>query len=236
MISSFTDVERRAFVQIDLEFHEALLAHEISSEEYALGVYLACEASFFTKRVTTSLARLIDDLEWDCSSDTAGRRLAKLEEQGFIAYDVKRGARRYSITVTSRLLYDRATSAPPPHHLRKTDPTFAELASAETSATTVAQVPGIPDPERDTVQVEPPLKPPQEEDLQERYRQERENPRGKDPHTPTKAGSNNERETPLIALPLVTSEGECKRHPTEPKPWCLECKAIANAEARGGAA
>ena len=104
-----------AFVQINLEFYEARQTGEITGRAYCLGLHLACEANYVTKRATTSVARLLDDLGWDCSDETVRRYLAELRELGFIDFEMGQGQRRgYTITVTSRLLYER-TSTRLPH-------------------------------------------------------------------------------------------------------------------------
>lgn len=104
-----------AFVQINLEFYEARQTGEITGRAYCLGLHLACGANYVTKRATTSVAQLLDDLGWDCSDETVRRHLAELRDHGFIDFEMGQGQRRgYAITVTPRLVYER-TSTRLPH-------------------------------------------------------------------------------------------------------------------------
>lgn len=160
-----------AFVQINLGFHEARQRGDISGGSYCLGLHLACEANYFTKRVTTPITRLIDDLEWDCVPETVRRRLAELREHGFVEYDVRAGQRRgYAITVTSKLVYDKTTSTRPPHDLLVEDPFRVEVTSTSTSTGTLGESSAMPDVDTGTGSGEPPQKPPQDRGVQERRR------------------------------------------------------------------
>lgn len=124
-----------AFVQLNLELWEAWRTGEISTEERDLGLYVGFETDFRTGTLTRTLSAMGSELRWGCSTDTVSRRLAKLREAGFVAYEVTRGQRRaYVIQPTARLLragrlaHDyRTTSA-------ATGVTVAEVTAAPTSA------------------------------------------------------------------------------------------------------
>jgi hypothetical protein len=167
-----------AFVQINLEFHEARQRGDISGGAYSLGLYLACEANYFTKRTLTTLPRIADDLEWECSMETVRRRLTELREHGFIAYDVKRGSPRgYPIQVTEKLLYNRdlhKTST----DLHTEDPFRVEVSSSPTSTEAPVESREKSDGETLSPASQPPHRPPQEGGVQERL-EKRPLPSGK---------------------------------------------------------
>jgi hypothetical protein len=148
---------------LNLEFWEAWKRGDINDAERDLGFYLACEADFRNGRTTKSLTAIMDDLSWTGSVETARRRLKKLRETEYIAYDVRAGQRRaYTITVTSKLVVRPATATRPPHNsdATSTDSTheIVEVTSATTSATTSTLVV----PARLNEAEQPPQRPPHE--------------------------------------------------------------------------
>ena len=167
-----------AFVQVNLGFHEARQIGDLSGRAYCLGFYLACEANFMTKRVTTKVAQIADDLEWDCSHETVRRALTELRDQGFVEYDVRPGERRgYGITVTPKLVYDKSTSTRPPHDLQVKPVTSVEVTSTSTSTSRPDEIPSVGDDEAHSEGVPPPHEPPHETGGQERSRYRKKEPR-----------------------------------------------------------
>jgi hypothetical protein len=180
-----------AFVQINLDFHEARQTGEITGRAYCLGLHLACEANYVTKRATTSVARLLDDLGWDCSDETVRRYLAELRELGFIDFEMGQGQRRgYTITVTSRLLYER-TSTRLPHDFLVEGGDFVEVTSTETSTDPTAGPDQIPDGDARSALSQPPHRLPHRGLGQERSRS-----RKKERTTAVRGKAGNERDEP----------------------------------------
>lgn len=159
-----------AIVQVNLEFHEARQIGTISGRAYCLGLHLACEANYVTKRATTSVARLRDDLGWDCSDETVRRHLAELRDGGFIAYDMGQGQRRgYTIAVTPKVIY-QATSTRLPHDSLVERGDLVEVTSTETSTDPSAGPDEIPDGNTESALSQRPNSLPQPRVGQERSR------------------------------------------------------------------
>lgn len=154
-----------AFVQINLGFHEARQRGDISGGAYSLGLYLACEANFFTRRVTTTLVRIVDDLEAACTTRTMLRRLNELREHGFIEFESHPGQRRgYPIQVTGKLVYGTR----PRHDLDTEDPFRDEVTSTATSTREPAESAATPDGNTESRSLEPRHAPRHARGLQER--------------------------------------------------------------------
>lgn len=95
-----------AFTQINLDVWEARKSGELSNAEFELALYVAFETDFRTGRLTKTVAAVQADLEWEnVTPRTVRRRLERVRETGFIAYEVTpRQRQAYVIQPTTRLL------------------------------------------------------------------------------------------------------------------------------------